>query len=450
MVGHTAHKGSYVAYIVCALIPAALRFIVGGSQSHVLLGIAMIVGVAMLLRIAEQSNKFSVQALLIGIKYREQAAMLAEANSRTETLNQQLMAQATALQQSEARFRGLSGSTFEGIAIHDQGCIVDANQAALDMLGYTQSEIIGLHINDLIAPEFQEIAAQHGREGYEQPYEIGILHKDGSVLPVEVQAKTVPYEDRQVRVVAVRDISFHKQLEQQALELKMEHARVELLKTFFQNASHEFNTPLSIIRTSAYLIERANTSEKRERSLENIDQQVERISKLVEDLSFLIKLDTDIEMRRGPTDLNIVIQSAAEPLNESFKRKRQQIVIQTDDRVPYVQADADLLRQSFDALLQNAGRYTPEDGTITIRTNCDDEHVYVAFQDDGMGITEDALPHIFDRFYRADEAHTTSGFGIGLPIARSIIELHQGRISVESQPGKGSTFTVQLPLTSAL
>ena len=384
-------------------------------------------------------------AELIRAAIRKETGLTASAG-KTEKLNRQLLEQTEALQESEVRFRGLSSATFEGIAIHDQGRIVDANQAALDMLGYVQSEIEGLHIADLIAPEDLEIAAQHIQENYDKPYEISILHKDGSVLPVEVQGKNVPYGDRQVRVVAVRDISFRKQLQQQALALELEQARVEFLKNFFQNASHEFNTPLSIIRTSAYLMERADAPEKRQQSLDNINDQVERITKLVEDLLFLMKLDTDIEMHRGPTDVNALLRTTVAILNETLEAKPQQVVFQTDDRLPSVRADTELLGQSFYAILQNAKRYTPENGSITVRTTCKDGQIYVEIEDNGMGIAEEALAHIFDRFYRADEAHTTAGFGVGLAIARSIIELHQGQITVQSQPGSGSTFTVRLPI----
>ena len=157
-------------------------------------------------------------------------------------------------------------------------------------------------------PEFYELAANHIRGGYEEPYEVIGIRKDGTTFPIEVQAKTVPYADSQVRVVAVRDLTFRKQLERQAFELDLEQERVKLLKTFFQNASHEFRTPLSVIKTSAYMIKRSDENGIHEKRIEKINAEVERIDELVNDLLLMVKLDTDVVLKLESVNINTLLK----------------------------------------------------------------------------------------------------------------------------------------------
>ncbi|HEY9606112.1 MAG TPA: PAS domain S-box protein, partial [Allocoleopsis sp.] len=120
-----------------------------------------------------------------------------------------------ALQESEERCRRLSEATFEGIVIHDKGIILDVNQALARMLGYETSELLGMNAFELVAPESRDLALQYLQSGYLEPYEVVAVRKDGSQFPVEIQAKIIPYQDRRVRVVAVRDISTRKQTEEE-------------------------------------------------------------------------------------------------------------------------------------------------------------------------------------------------------------------------------------------
>jgi signal transduction histidine kinase len=109
-----------------------------------------------------------------------------------------------------------------------------------------------------------------------------------------------------------------------------------------------------------------------------------------------------------------------------------------------IQGSLDFLYQAIASILENAIRYTPPGGTITLRTYQQDSQIILEIQDTGTGIDDKTLPHIFERFYRADLAHSTSGFGLGLPIAQKIIERHNGQIEVKTKPGRGSTFRIVL------
>lgn len=448
IIGYSFHRASYSIFMVVVIVPIALRFMIEGTPDHTKLGIVALVGFAMLFRITARVNKSSIDALIIGKKYQEQASKLSEEKSKAEGLNQQLTQHAQALQESRTRYRSLSHAAFESIIIHKQGIIVDTNQAAEDLFGYSRSEFDGMHIREIIVPEYYPAVDEYVRNDFEGPYESLFLKKDGSTFPVEVQARVSQSDGEQVRFAVVRDITFRKQAEQRALELTLEHARVELLKTFFQNAAHEFRTPLSVIKTATYAVGHMDEPDKQLERLNKIDYQVERINKLVDDLLLMVKLDTDIEVKRNPVDINATLKLTSNKLKKVIESKQYLLEFDLDNSLPTIKADQRLLSRSFHAILQNAARYTPQGGTITIRTQHDKDSVIVEIQDNGVGMSEDAQAHIFDRFYRVDEAHTDAGFGVGLSIAKSIVELHNGKISAQSQTGKGSAFKITLPIES--
>jgi signal transduction histidine kinase len=122
-------------------------------------------------------------------------------------------------------------------------------------------------------------------------------------------------------------------------------------------------------------------------------------------------------------------------------------LLEQDDDLPWVPGDNDDLYRAFYNVVDNAMRYTPPKGTITIRARrVNNERFEVEVEDTGSGIEDADLPHIFERFFRGDRAHSTPGFGLGLPVTRRIIERHDGAIEVETRPGVGSKFTISLPL----
>ena len=159
-----------------------------------------------------------------------------------------------------------------------------------------------------------------------------------------------------------------------------------------------------------------------------------------------MQLESDIEINRAPTNINDLLESTCVLLTGAYESKQQNVKFEPHHSLPTLRADANLLANAFASVLKNSIRYTPDDGSITVRTSLDDAHVSVVIQDNGIGIDEAALSRIYERFYRVDEAHSTAGFGVGLSSAKKIVELHQGTISVESQPGVGSIFTIELPI----
>lgn len=214
--------------------------------------------------------------------------------------------------------------------------------------------------------------------------------------------------------------------------------------------SHELRTPLTAIKGSMEgLIDGVLENDKT--TYLQIYQEADRLQRLVEDLQELNRVEGNAfkvdKKRIAVTDL---IQDAVTPLINSFNQKGIQVSIDVEKNLPSIMADHDRILQVMQNLLGNALQFTPQNGLIRIRAQRSDAVIHISVKDNGDGIETNHLPHIFERFYRADRSRSRSnggGSGIGLTIAKSLIEAHGGKIWVASEgKGKGSTFTFSLPI----
>lgn len=214
-------------------------------------------------------------------------------------------------------------------------------------------------------------------------------------------------------------------------------------RRFVADVSHEMRTPLTTIRGNLDLMRRFGYDKE---AVEAIDSEARRMSRLVEDLLLLAKADAGrLSLERQLVDIDTIVV-------EVFNQAR---VLANGVKVALGQLDAarvvgdpDRLKQLLLNLVSNGLKYTPEGGTVTISVQRQDHTVAISVADTGIGIPAEDLPHIFDRFYRVDKARSRAqgGTGLGLSIAKWLAEAHGGHISVTSEVGKGSTFTITLPL----
>jgi len=215
-------------------------------------------------------------------------------------------------------------------------------------------------------------------------------------------------------------------------------------RRFVADASHELRTPLTSIRGNTAMLRQVPqmSEEDRTAALEEIYDEAERMSRLVNDLLTLARADSGISLRRQlvalPQLVGAVVAQVARLAGDKSVSIEGLAPIQ-------VRGDPDALRQLLLILLDNALKYTPAGGRITVGLEAGGDAAVLKVADTGMGIPPEHLPHIFERFYRVDPARSGGGSGLGLAIARWLAEAHGGGIQVESAPGRGSTFTVRLP-----
>ena len=217
-------------------------------------------------------------------------------------------------------------------------------------------------------------------------------------------------------------------------------------RRFVADASHELRTPLTSISGYAALLERKGFRDREvaETSVEAIRRSSRRMERLVEELLCLAGGDEGGPMEPRCGDLGAV---AAEAVKTAQGAAQGKVAVRYVQPEGPVRANFDRARvgQALAILLDNAAKYTPPGGDVTVSVGEHDGWADLAVSDTGVGIPEDRIPQIFERFYRADEARNTGGAGLGLSIARQIAEAHGGTIAVESKPGEGSTFVFRIP-----
>jgi len=244
------------------------------------------------------------------------------------------------------------------------------------------------------------------------------------------------------------DITERKQAQQHEFELTLEKERVRLLTEFIKNTTHEFRTPLSIVNSSAYLMAKSPNQEQRLAKAENITQQVSRITNLLDALLLMVKVKSTNAVMEPRINVENIITDVCERIRGIYG-EHPYLNIEEPSEFPLIVGNADCLFNAFVHLMDNAYRFTPSDGTITIRFGRIADQIWIEIQDTGVGISEEDLPNIFLTFWRHDEAHSTPGFGIGLAIVERIIKQHHGKIDVDSIVGEGSTFRVTLPISDS-
>jgi len=235
--------------------------------------------------------------------------------------------------------------------------------------------------------------------------------------------------------------------ERQQIALAAERERVSALNHFIGDVSHDFRTPLAIINSALYILKRTTDPQQQERIL-TIEQQTDRLLRLLEDMVAVVRLDSAALLSLEDVPVNALIEETTAKLTAQFQSKKLTLRLDLDGQLPSIRADYDLLKLILNNLLDNAIRYNRAGGSIIVMTQQAGDQVVLRIADTGVGIDAAHLPHIFDLLYRADQARSTStgGAGLGLSIAKKVVEAHGGTISVASTLDQGTTFTITLPV----
>lgn len=231
--------------------------------------------------------------------------------------------------------------------------------------------------------------------------------------------------------------------------LKPIEENMEAQNQFVSDASHELRTPLTALQTTnevALRKSKVSASEAKDVFRHNIDE-VTKLKQLTDSLLNLARTD-NAALELTTIDISDIVSDALNRVVNTALEKK----ITVEDRIPKIsiKGNKDCLSQALVVILDNAIKYSSPNSTIYIAAEKDTKNAWLSVKDEGIGIKAVHLPHIFDRFYRADSSrskHTVEGFGIGLALAKKIVEQHNGEIIAASTPGKGSTFTLKLPLS---
>ncbi|MFT4398643.1 sensor histidine kinase [Bacillus sp. SW14] len=258
--------------------------------------------------------------------------------------------------------------------------------------------------------------------------------------------KRLPVYRKQMEIDTLA-ISFNRMLERIETSFKAEKEAKERIRRFISDASHELRTPLTSIHGFIEVLLRgaALQPEQRERALNSMYEESKRATRLIEDLLFLAKIDRvpGFEMKRG--DLDSLIREMEPQLSLLVKKRKLQLLLEDHAEAVF---DGDKMKQVILNLVYNAVQYTDQKtGAITISLQKNDDGVMLMIADNGTGIAQEHLPHLFDRFYRADPSRSRKygGSGLGLAITKSIIDSHNGTIDVKSEIGRGTVFLIWLP-----
>lgn len=348
--------------------------------------------------------------------------------------------------QGEQVFRALLEAAPDAMVIVDEkGHIVLVNSQAERLFGYERRELLGAPVERLI-PEDLRLRHHAHRDGYAaepRPRTMGVglelaaLRKDGSTFAVEIALGPLASEGGMLVSAAIRDITDRK---------RTERAQRDFLATL----GHELRNPMAAISNATRLLRHQGvTPEQALWSQEIIEAEGRHMTRLIDDLLDLSRVARNtIELRRERVDFARIADRALESSRAVVEQHRHQIQATLPMRAVSLDADPVRLTQVLNNLIDNAAKYTPPGGRICIEAVHEDDWLVVRVRDNGIGVAPDALPRLFDMFFRADrslERHE-GGLGIGLTLVRQLVELHGGRVEATSAGlGQGSEFTLRLP-----
>jgi PAS domain S-box-containing protein len=416
--------------------------------------------------------------------------LLRRATAQLHSRNRQLVEQATDLEHALTERKEAQESVSELAAIveasddaiartsHDAR-IVTWNPAAERLFGYSAAEIVGRPMAALVPPdrmhELASVAEQISGGAGVEDHETRGLRKDGTEVDVSLTVSPILHEDGTLTGTAViaRDVTHLKrqqrQLEallskeraaradaesaQQALAEQNEQLReLDRLKDeFISLVSHELRTPLTSIHGYLELLLEGGAGElgaEQERWLTVVERNSRRLMQLVGDLLFMAQVEAGkLALDLEEVDLNEVISECLEAAQPTADDRQIELVAEVAE-TPTMLGDRSRLAQVLDNLISNALKFTPPSGRVSVRVSVVGSDAVVEVQDTGVGIPSDEQDRLFERFFRSSTAteQAIPGTGLGLTIAKTIVERHEGTISIESAEGTGTTARVRLPV----
>jgi PAS domain S-box-containing protein len=434
----------FLALVVVAAV------LIGGVQRNFLRPLAALVQTTG--RIAKSDDYGSIRA---PVMQDDELGQLAQSFNQMITV---VGGREAALRESEERLTRLSNAAFEGIIFSKDGRVLDANERALQMLGYELPEAVGRPIAEFVAPESRELVERNVRENFQGRYESSCLRKDGSTFQIEAQARELFYGGVPSRVVAIRDITDRKRAEAEhtRLEVQLQQAqKMEAVGRLAGGVAHDFNNALTVILGQAEIaMSRVDPSDRLYANLQAVERAGRHSADLTRQLLTFARRQTVI---RKVLDLNDTVAGMLKMLQrligediELEWRPGYELWRVKIDPAQVDQILANLCVNARDAI-DGVGRVSIETANMTIDAAYCASHpgltpgrfVTLSVSDDGRGIDPEVVEHIFEPFFTTKGVG--EGTGLGLATVFGIVKQNDGYIAVDSEPGRGTTFRLFLP-----
>lgn len=357
-----------------------------------------------------------------------------------------LSKQIVEIEESEARFKALHDASFGGICIHDFGLMMDCNQGLSEITGYSHEELLGISALDLISPDYRDYALNFVKIGYDKPYGVMGIRKNGEEYPLRVQGKNIPYKGKMVRATEFRDITEQK-LEEAALVRDKEEALEmnRLQSEFIANLSHEIRTPMNGILGFVDLLKEDDlTKEEKIEYIGIIEKSGDRMLTIINEIISISKIEagsmkTNISTFNLKNQLEFVydtLKSDAENKGIEFKMK-----FSPEIESVILNSDQEKTASILINLVKNAIKYT-ETGIVEFGVATKNNQLEFYVKDTGIGITVDRQKNIFKRYNTdlQEGVNVPKGPGLGLSITKAYVEMLGGSIWFTSEVGVGTTF----------
>ena len=347
----------------------------------------------------------------------------------------------------ERTFRALLEAAPDAMVIVNEiGLIVLVNSQTERLFGYDRRELLGHPVEMLIPDAMRARHRAHRRDYSREPrprtmgegLELAALRKDGSTFPVDIALGPLAADEGPLVSAAIRDVTERKRTER-------------AMRDFLATLGHELRNPMAAIGNATRLLRHPQVSAEQGRwSLAILEDEGRHMTRLIDDLLDLSRVARNkIELRREDIEFSLVMDRVLHSTRPLVEERGQTVGVELPREPIRMHADPVRLTQVFSNLVDNAAKYGLPGNRIEVRGSCSEGTVVVSVRDHGQGIAVEALPRLFDMFYRADrslEQHE-GGLGIGLTLVRQLVELHGGSVEAESEGiGRGSTFTVRLPV----
>ncbi|MBI3486522.1 PAS domain-containing sensor histidine kinase [Candidatus Daviesbacteria bacterium] len=390
-----------------------------------------------LVHLAQATVSLPLSAVLVGIlKYRSDLRI----KEHIERVKEQEVAKVMA--KSEKQYRLLFDKNPQPMWIFDSHSLrfLAINTAAIRHYGFSREEFLSMTVKDIRPPEDWPHFLKYTKEGSKVRTETGFSQKvewrhrkkDGTLVDVEVKWSPISFQGKDARLVLVNDITARKRLD-------------KLKEDFMSIASHELKTPITVLKllVENQLQHYYKRKEVKLAELAMVDSELERLTRLIDDMLNISRIELGKFLMR--LEIIDLIDLIAEVVKQMQVIARSHKIVFQEKRKVIIEADPDRLRQVFINLISNAIKHSPAKSKILITLKRQTNNVLAKVQDYGEGIPKEKQPFLFDRFYQTKESQG-NGFGLGLYIAKEIIDRHRGKIWVESQVNKGSTFYLTIPI----